>query len=122
VGRIWNFFTNRRIASASLVRIGSTTRTVNTVQRRVSLNLWCVPVLGRYYATIPNDPGIVIPGFWMLFVMDEAGTPSIAKMILITSNMKTIGSSDEKQCEHGFLCEYRPSWKPALTAQIPRRG
>jgi hypothetical protein len=58
----------------------------------------------------------------MLFVMDEAGTSSIAKMILITSNMKTIGSSDEKQCEHGFLSEYMPSWKPALTAQISRRG
>ncbi|KAJ5166175.1 uncharacterized protein N7482_004956 [Penicillium canariense] len=114
--------TSRLPASASLVRIGSATHTVNTDQRRISLNLWRVPVLGRHYATIPNDPGLVIPGFWMLFVMDEAGSPSIAKMILITSNLKTIGTSDEKQCEHGFLSEYLPSWKPALAAQIPRRG
>lgn len=122
VRRTLNFFTNRRIASASLVRLCSATHTVNTDQRRVPLNLWRVPVLGRYYATIPNDPGVVIPGYWMLFVMDEAGTPSIAKMILVTSNGKTIGSSDEKQCEHGFLSDYLPRWKPALTAQIPRRG
>ncbi|CCC14578.1 hypothetical protein SMACR_09672 [Sordaria macrospora] len=123
IGRTLKFHTNRRIASASLVRLCSATHTVNTDQRRVPLDLRRrVPVFGRYSVTIPNDPGIVIPGYWMLFVMDETGTPSIAKTILITSNVKTIEASDETQCEHGFLSEHLPSWKLTLTAQIPRRG
>ncbi|KAJ5945489.1 hypothetical protein N7516_005657, partial [Penicillium verrucosum] len=30
-------------------------------------------------ATLPKDSGILIPGYWMLFVMDRDGVPSIAK-------------------------------------------
>ncbi|MGG6496171.1 UNVERIFIED_CONTAM: DUF1929 domain-containing protein, partial [Bacteroidetes bacterium 56_B9] len=38
----------------------------------------------KYSVRIPNDPGVVIPGYWMLFVMDVNGTPSVAQTILVT--------------------------------------
>ncbi|KAK3498584.1 putative galactose oxidase precursor [Neurospora crassa] len=101
VGEELRFRTDRRIASASLVRLCSATHTVNTDQRRVPLPLGRrVPMFGRYHVHIPNDPGIVIPGYWMLFVMDEAGTPSIAKTIMIKSNVKTIGGASDEQRQY----------------------
>ncbi len=38
-----------------------------------------------YTLAVPSDPGIVVPGYWMLFAMDANGTPSVAKIILIKS-------------------------------------
>ena len=38
-----------------------------------------------YTLAVPSDPGIVVPGYWMLFAIDAKGTPSIAKIILIKS-------------------------------------
>jgi galactose oxidase len=38
---------------------------------------------GGYDLTIPADPGVALPGYWMLFAMDAKGVPSIAKTIRI---------------------------------------
>ncbi|KAI9769560.1 MAG: hypothetical protein M1840_004038 [Geoglossum simile] len=74
--------TNGAVSSMSLVRYGSATHTVNTDQRRIPLSLVS---LGRnsYRITIPNDYGISLPGYWMLFAMDSAGHPSVSKTIQI---------------------------------------
>jgi hypothetical protein len=32
----------------------------------------------QYLLKLPSDPGIVLPGLWLLFVMDAAGVPSVA--------------------------------------------
>ena len=32
----------------------------------------------QYLLKLPADPGIVLPGLWLLFVMDAAGVPSVA--------------------------------------------
>ncbi|GIZ44747.1 hypothetical protein CKM354_000793700 [Cercospora kikuchii] len=83
-GRLF-FSTTTKIASAALIRISSATHTVNTDQRRVPLVLNTHGFFRNIYSVqIPNDPGVVIPGYWMLFVMDVHGTPSIAHTILIT--------------------------------------
>ena len=80
------FKTTRPISEASLVRICSASHTVNTDQRRVPLDLTHL-ASGRsshlYKIRLPNDAGILIPGYWMLFIMDKDGTPSIAESILI---------------------------------------
>ena len=69
----------------ALVRYGSVTHTVNTDQRRVPLE--ATPVGGsdarRYKLTLPDDPGVLLPGYWMLFAIDKAGVPSIATTIRI---------------------------------------
>jgi len=70
------------ISSMSLVRFGSATHTVNTDQRRIPLTL--TDLGGNSYRfTIPNDYGISLPGYYMLFAMDGNGRPSIAKTIQI---------------------------------------
>ena len=31
--------------------------------------------------TAPADPGVAVPGYWMLFALDAKGVPSVAKVI-----------------------------------------
>ena len=69
--------------SMSLIRMGSTTHTVNTDQRRIPLSFTSSTNL-TYTFTIPSDPGVVLPGYWMLFVMDIAGVPSKAMIMKLT--------------------------------------
>ncbi|KAH7308965.1 hypothetical protein B0I35DRAFT_360049 [Stachybotrys elegans] len=68
-------------ARFSLIRYGATTHTVNTDQRRVVLRTTASGL--TYTATLPADAGILIPGPWMLFALNEAGVPSIATTIRI---------------------------------------
>ena len=70
--------------SMSLIRMGSTTHTVNTDQRRIPLT-FTNPESMTYTFAIPSDPGIALPGYWMLFVMDIAGVPS--KAVIIKLNL-----------------------------------
>lgn len=68
-------------ATFSLVRYGSTTHTVNTDQRRVVLRPTASGL--TYTATLPSDPGVLLPGPWMLFALDSSGVPSVATTIRI---------------------------------------
>ncbi|KAL9126834.1 MAG: hypothetical protein Q9217_004185 [Psora testacea] len=67
----------------SLVRMGSTTHTVNTDQRRIPLTP--SGAAGTTYTlTIPDDAGVALPGYWMLFAIDGAGVPSVARTLQVT--------------------------------------
>ena len=70
------------VDSFSLIRMGSATHTVNTDQRRIPLT----PTVSglKYTITVPGDAGVALPGYWMLFALDSAGVPSLAKTVLIT--------------------------------------
>ncbi len=72
---------NTAVTRFSLVRYGSATHSVNTDQRRIPLT----PTASRlsYTVTVPSDPGVALPGPWMLFALDSAGVPSVAKTIII---------------------------------------
>ncbi|KAH7169897.1 galactose oxidase precursor [Dactylonectria macrodidyma] len=83
VGRTMSLRTDSAISSASLVRYGTSTHTVNTDQRRIPVALKKRDT-NLYSFVIPADPGIALPGYWMLFVMNQAGVPSVAKTIKIT--------------------------------------
>ncbi|KAL8838673.1 MAG: hypothetical protein Q9176_004913 [Flavoplaca citrina] len=66
----------------SLVRFGSVTHSVNTDQRRVPLG----SVTGGgnvYQVLVPKEPGVVVPGWWMLFAINTQGTPSVAATVHI---------------------------------------
>ncbi|KAJ6786014.1 hypothetical protein PWT90_02994 [Aphanocladium album] len=78
-GRI-SIGTNGAVSSASLIRVGTATHTVNTDQRRIPLTLNRQSTTS-YTANLPTDPGILLPGYWMLFVMNGNGAPSVAKII-----------------------------------------
>ncbi|KAF1925876.1 carbohydrate-binding module family 32 [Didymella exigua CBS 183.55] len=83
VGSSLTVTTDTAVTKFSLVRYGSTTHTVNTDQRRIPLD--AVSGTGNTYTvTIPRDPGIALPGYWMLFALNSAGVPSVAKTVKIT--------------------------------------
>ena len=72
---------NRAVTTFSLVRFGSGTHSVNTDQRRIPLTPTASGL--AYTVTVPSDPGVALVGSWMLFAMDAAGVPSVAKTIII---------------------------------------
>ncbi|KAM3556153.1 hypothetical protein MY1884_005214 [Beauveria asiatica] len=72
--------TDDAVSSASLIRVGTSTHTINTDQRRIPLKL-SRRSSRSYSAYLPTDPGILLPGYWMLFVMNSNGVPSVAKII-----------------------------------------
>jgi galactose oxidase len=73
--------TGGSVSSWAMVRMGSTTHTVDTDQRRVPLT---ATANGNTYAmTVPSDPGVALPGYWMLFAINAAGTPSVAMTIQV---------------------------------------
>jgi galactose oxidase len=66
----------------ALVRMSGDTHTVNNDQRRIPL-VPTTAATGTYTLKIPADTGAVLPGNYMLFALDTAGTPSVAKIINI---------------------------------------
>lgn len=74
--------TSGAVSNFSLVRLGTSTHTVNTDQRRVALTSTGSGT--SYTVSIPGDPGVVLPGDWFLFAIDAAGTPSVAKVVRVT--------------------------------------
>ena len=75
--------TGSEVVGASLVRYGGATHSLNNDQRRIELKLQNAGKPKRYYASVPADGGIAIPGYWMLFVIDAAGVPSNAMNVKI---------------------------------------
>ncbi|KAJ5488377.1 Galactose oxidase/kelch beta-propeller [Penicillium expansum] len=98
VGSTLRFRTSGPISTASLIRLGTATHTVNTDQRRIPLDVTATTFFGNTWkTTLPKDSGILIPGYWMLFVMDRDGVPSIAKIMMIgLDNRQTIQPAEEQ--------------------------
>jgi hypothetical protein len=69
------------IAKVALVRLGAVTHSVNMEQRYVPLAF--TRGSGSLTATAPENVNIAPPGVYMLFVVDAAGVPSIAKMVTV---------------------------------------
>ncbi|KAF5024815.1 hypothetical protein F66182_3054 [Fusarium sp. NRRL 66182] len=66
----------------SLVRMGSATHSVNSDQRRVPLTNFQVKG-SQYSVKLPQDNGVLLPGFYYLFVMSPQGVPSMSKTVQI---------------------------------------
>jgi galactose oxidase len=83
VGVSLSITTGGAVSRFSLVRLGTATHTVNTDQRRVALTSSGSGT--SYTVTIPADPGVALPGYWYLFAINSAGTPSLARIVKVTS-------------------------------------
>lgn len=68
--------------SFALVRLSSVTHSVNNEMRRVPL-AFTVGTAGEYRLQIPSDPGVAVPGYYMLFAMNAAGVPSVAATVRV---------------------------------------
>ena len=72
------------VTSFSLVRLGSATHTIDTDQRRIPLTV-ASNINGSFVLNVPSDPGITVPGYYMLFALDATGVPSAAAIIHVGS-------------------------------------
>ncbi|RMI37433.1 radical copper oxidase GlxA [Streptomyces triticirhizae] len=70
-----------RIATARLMRPSAVTHTTDVEQRSLQLELERAD--GEVRLTLPEDPSLAPPGWYMVFVTDEEGTPSEAKWIKV---------------------------------------
>ena len=75
--------TNASVTSFALVRMAAATHGVNNDQRRIPLPIGGGNNTAGYTLTIPADPGVVLPGNYMLFAMNSTGRPSYAKVVNI---------------------------------------
>ncbi|MFH9760009.1 galactose oxidase-like domain-containing protein [Streptomyces anulatus] len=70
-----------RIATARLMRPSAVTHTTDVEQRSIELGLKKGD--GKLSVTVPDDPTLVPPGWYMLFVTDTDGVPSEAKWVKV---------------------------------------
>jgi hypothetical protein len=68
------------IRSASLLRNCVTTHSFDGSQRLVDLDITSL-AQGAVTATVPHNPNIAPPGWYMLFLVDNNGVPSVANWI-----------------------------------------
>lgn len=71
-----------RVKWVSLVSPGSTTHSFDTHQRLVDAPI-AARAAGKISATIPANANVAPPGFYMLFLVDDAGVPSVASWLRI---------------------------------------
>jgi galactose oxidase len=75
--------TGGAVSSFALMRLSATTHTVNNDQRRVPLVIQQTISAQSYVLSIPSDPGVVLPGYYMLFALNAAGVPSVSTTVQI---------------------------------------
>jgi hypothetical protein len=70
-----------RVVRARLMRPSAVTHTTDVEQRSIALDL--TKDAHSVTVEVPNDPTLVPPGWYMLFVTDAQGTPSEAKWLQV---------------------------------------
>jgi hypothetical protein len=69
------------IKSLTFVRTGSSTHSQNPDQRFINLSF--TQEGANLMAVLPNDSSILVPGFYMLFAINDSGVPSISTIVLV---------------------------------------
>jgi hypothetical protein len=69
------------IRSVSFIRLGSVTHTFNSSQRFIPLSFSASA--NSLTVHTPEDSNIAPPGYYMLFILNASGVPSVARIILI---------------------------------------
>jgi hypothetical protein len=82
-----------RIGTVSLVRFGSVTHHFNTGQRFVKLAFQ--QVTGGLSVTAPTNGNVAPPGYYMLFILDTHGVPSVAAIVQMTSGVTLSSNFDD---------------------------
>ena len=73
------------ISKVALVRLGAVTHSDNMEQRYVPLAF--TVGASSLTASVPSSANVVPPGFYMLFIVDANGVPSVASMVNVRSNV-----------------------------------
>ena len=76
------------IRKVALVRLGAVTHSNNMEQRYIPLSFTAGAT--SITATAPANANIAPPGFYMLFIIDANGVPSVARMVSVQSNSPAV--------------------------------
>ena len=71
------------ITKVSFIRLGSTTHTFDESARYMHLNF--SQAAGGLNVTMPANANIAPPGYYMLFILNSTGVPSVANIVQISS-------------------------------------
>lgn len=76
------------VTAFALMRLSATTHTVNNDQRRIPLSVTQTAAGANgaetYTLALPSsDPGVVLPGYYMLFALNANGVPSVSATVQI---------------------------------------
>jgi hypothetical protein len=71
------------IAKVTLLGLSSTTHEFNQSQRFVALAFSPTTDGTGLTVSVPSNPNLAPPGYYMLFILNGAGVPSVAQMIRI---------------------------------------
>jgi hypothetical protein len=72
----------REIGAVALIRPAATTHCVNTEQRYVGLDFLATNS-NTITARVPGNKNLAPPGYYMLFVVNEDGVPSVGEFVLL---------------------------------------
>lgn len=78
------------ISKVTWLKTSSTTHTNDQGQRFMRLSF--IQASGGLNVTMPGDPNLSPPGYYMLFLLNSAGVPSVANIIQIIPNGGTTGN------------------------------
>lgn len=73
------------VSRVTLVRSGAATHATNVEQRFLDLTSTLVQNGNQITVTLPSNANVALPGYWLAFVFNQAGTPSIGRQILVTN-------------------------------------
>jgi hypothetical protein len=82
------------ITKVSWIHVGSTTHTFDMAQRYMKLSF--TQATNGLNVTMPANANIAPPGYYMLFVLNGSGVPSVAKIIQISAGGATTGGLSGK--------------------------
>ena len=88
-----------RINRVAIVRCGSCTHNFNPDQRYVGLN-FAVNKGGFLEVRLPTDSRVAIPGYYLLFIIDEDGVPSKGEFLRV--------------CKRRFIVDWDHWWRDRL--------
>jgi hypothetical protein len=98
-----------RISRLTFIRTGSATHNNNSDQRFIDLPF---QQNGQQLtATLPSDPTVLVPGYYMLFAFNQAGVPSTAQVLLVNPPP----AQTEYVVQSGYNCPQGLYNYPAVT-------
>jgi galactose oxidase-like protein/fibronectin type III domain protein len=80
-----------RIGSVTLIRLSSVTHSFNMDQRINRLTF--TSLLNGLVINAPSNANLTPPGYYMLFILDDSGVPSEAKMVRVDPALPTLPSA-----------------------------
>jgi len=85
---------NTDISSVVLIKPGSVTHSFDMDQRFVGLSFTVEN--GGLTATLPKNSNLTPPGYYMLFLLNKAGVPSIASFVQVTGALAPVAAMEFK--------------------------